>query len=68
MTSKITIVEIIFGSGPFLNEFRNHNEMMYAVIMPTSGAKKMNSIVLLLEIQFLWEVLASGVVDQLSTN
>ena len=37
--SKITI-EISLGICPFLKEFRNHNEIINAIIIPTTGARK----------------------------
>ena len=39
-------MEISLGTGPFLNEFKNQTEIMYAISIPTSGAIKINPMVL----------------------
>ncbi len=33
-------IDINFGMCPFLKEFKNHSEMIRAMIIPTTGAKK----------------------------
>ena len=39
-------MEIILGIGPFLKEFKNQREIIYAVIIPIKGAIKINPMVL----------------------
>src|SRR5690606_237847 len=38
--------DISLGHGPFLNECKNHKEMIKATTIPIKGARKMNAMIL----------------------
>src|SRR5258705_8523064 len=57
------VSDISFGIWPFLNEFKNHNEIINAIIIPTTGARKMklavfNIIALLIVLNPPWAIAA----------